>query len=149
MTVDEAFSILHSLPREWGTSEVEVRDVESKLGVSLPAALRELMLCTGDLGHMEWLFPGGSIAALAELPSVMEAAAEILEDEPTSRRPAFPFVALSEDQGYFFSLVQADALEADPKILGYMHGSGITSDPTGETLRQTIAMAVMNAVSRA
>src|SRR5262245_35033822 len=108
MTIDEAFDILHSLPTEWGATELEVRDVETKLGVRLPATLRELMLCTGRKEHMEWLFPGGGIPPLVELPELQEIVAEILAEEPPALRPAFPFVALSQHQGYYFSFVGAE-----------------------------------------
>jgi cell wall assembly regulator SMI1 len=53
MTIDEAFEILRSLPKEWGSTEEEVREVECGLGVRLPAPLRELMLCIGRGMHMQ------------------------------------------------------------------------------------------------
>ena len=146
MTIDEAFDILHSLPPEWGASEQEVCEVEAKLGVRLPATLRELMLCTGHWDHIDWLFPRGDIGSLAALPGLQESAAEILADDSPDLHPKFPFVTLSQHDGYYFTFVRAD-LDTDPPIQGYMEVDGI-SPCEGIPLRQSIALSVMRAVSK-
>lgn len=142
MTIDEAFDILHSLPPEWGASESEVCAVEDMLGVRLPATLRELMLYTGRREHMGWLFPDRGIGSLDELLELQQCAAEIVAGDPPHLRPNYPFVALSQHQGYYFSFVRADNSESEPEVLGYNERHGI-SPPGGVTLRQAIALAVM------
>lgn len=147
MKLEEAFGILRSLPDQWGASESDVREVECRLGARLPVPLRELMLCTGRAEHMRWLFPEGEIAPLAELPNLKEIATEILECDAPHLRPAFPFVVLSQHDGYFFTFVQADGLNADPEVMGYLerHGYG----PGCLSIGQSIAAAVRRALSRA
>ena len=147
MTVEQAFEILRSVPTEWGASEAEVCAVESKLGVALPARLRELMLCTGQKDHMSWLFPEGQIAPLSELPTLRETAFEILQEDDPSRRPAFPFVALSQHQGYIFTFVRADGTP-DPEMMSYQEGQGVLAGVVQESLSQFIAAAVASAVGR-
>ncbi|MGD9633572.1 MAG: SMI1/KNR4 family protein [Pirellulales bacterium] len=147
MTINEAFAILHSLPPEWGATESEISAVEATLGVRLPATLRELMRCTGRKEHIEWLFPEREIGSVDELPELQEIAAEILAGDPTDLHPPFPFVTLSQHQGYYFSFVRAGDADADPVLLGYNEGRGcVLSD--GVSLRKQIAQAVMRAVMR-
>jgi|GEM_PF-4165800 len=147
MTVDEAFRILESLPAEWGASEEEVHDVESRLGVRLPTPLRELMLRTGREMHMRWLFPDDEISPLNKLIDLQELAAEILEGDPPSLRPTFPFVTLSVPDGYGFSFALAGHVDIDTEVLWYQEGRGFER-ALGRSLRSTIAGAIRRALCR-
>lgn len=150
MTLEEAFVFLRSLPEGWGASESEVKEVESGLRARLPDPLRNMMLCTGSVEHMRWLFPDVEIAPLAELPRLKEMAAEILESDAPALRPTLPFVVLSQHEGYFFSFVEAEGPDTDPEVLGYRQGHGFDSRPYygSESIGQKIASAVRRALSR-
>lgn len=141
-----ALEILRSLPESWGASEAEVSAVEARLGVRLPPPLRELTLCTGRAMHMQWLSPDGEFPPLDVLPFLKEIATEILEEDPPHLRPTFPFVALSQHDGYYFTFVRADGQDPDPMVMGYRqsHGYG----PCGTPIGRSIAAAVRRALSR-
>ena len=95
---------------------------------------------------MRWLFPDQEIAPLAALPFLHEVATEILAEDDPVLRPPFPFVAISQHAGYYFSFVRADEADADPEIMGYSQGRGFQS--SGITLGQEIASAVRRALDR-
>ena len=147
MTIDEAFEILRSLPKDWGASEEDVCAVESKLGVRLPSPLRELMLRTGRGMHMQWLFPEGSIPPLHQLVDLQEIALEILEEDPPSLRPTFPFVTLEVHQGYEFVFARAGLQDHDAEVFYYRERDGF-GPCVGSSLRSHIAAAVQRAMAR-
>jgi hypothetical protein len=94
---------------------------------------------------MNWLFPEGGIQPLSELPALRDSAVEILGEDDPSLQPAFPFVTLSQHQGYIFTFVRADGTP-DPEMMTYQEGSGILAGAVQGSLSQCIAAAVARAV---
>jgi hypothetical protein len=144
MTADDAFALLRSLPSDWGASDAEIGQVEAALGVRLPDPLRVVMQATGKGMHLQWLFPDGAIAPLAELPGLLREAREILAGDPSSLHPVGPIVVLSEHQGYEFSFIRANA--PDPEVMSYCEGRGVRPGLGRQTIRQMIAAAVLRSI---
>jgi hypothetical protein len=75
-------------------------------------------------------------------------AEEILAGDAPALRLPFPFVTLSEHDGYVFTFVRADDLDTDPEVMYYEEGHGFRSRAGRTSIGQFIAAAVRRSLSQ-